>query len=143
MNTINCEDVLLAMMALIDGEESKFSSKQIEAHSANCPNCRQEIEQMQNLDKFFRLQKRRESDIDLWAVIRSKIMIQPKVAKESTWYLFLPLVAFLIAFKLLEIIPEHDFGLAIKVIPLALVITLFAFLKENPFKINTKLILEK
>jgi hypothetical protein len=39
-------------------------------------------------------------------------------------------------------IPERDLGFAIKVVPLILVITLFAFLKENPFKINAELILE-
>ena len=140
---INCEDILLAMMAVTDGEEANFSAAQIEIHSANCPNCRQEIEQMQSVDKFFRMQKRREQNVSLWSAIESNIITKPETVKQSNLYLFLLLIVSLIVYKLLEMLPERNFGLSFKIIPIILVVALFAFLKENPFKINTELRLEK
>ena len=140
---INCEDILLAMMAVTDGEESNFSAAQIETHSANCPNCRQEIEQMQSVDKFFRMQKRREQNVSLWSAIEPNIITKPEIVKQSNLSIFLLLIVSLIVYKLLEMLPERDFGLSFKIIPIILVVALFAFLKENPFKINTELTLEK
>jgi hypothetical protein len=40
-------------------------------------------------------------------------------------------------------LPAQDLGLAFKFVPLVLIVVLFVFLKENPFKINGELILER
>ena len=142
MNT-NCKEILLAVMAGLDGEKTNFSAQQIENHSATCPNCRQEIEQMQSVDSLFKLQKRREQNVNLWSAIESQIITKPETIKQSNLYLFLLLVVSLIVYKFLEMLPERDFGLMFKIIPIILVVALFALLKENPFKINTELTLEK
>src|SRR6185436_7562736 len=112
MKTITCEDVLLAMMALMDGEDSVLSAEQIEVHSANCENCRQELEQMQRVDNLFSLQKRREQDVDLWPAIEPNIMTVPKVVERSHWSLFILFGSLLLIYKLLEMFPERDLGLA-------------------------------
>ena len=140
---INCEEILFAMMAVIDGEEPNVSTAQIEIHSADCQNCRQEIEQMQSIDNLFKMQKRRKQNVSLWSAIEPNIITKPEIVKQSNLYLFLLLIVSLIVYKLLEMLPERDFGLSFKIIPIILVVALFAFLKENPFKINTELTLEK
>ena len=140
---INCEDILLAMMAILDSEKSNFSAEQIENHTADCPNCRQEIEQMQSVDSLFKMQKRREQNVNLWSVIEWQIITKPETVKPSNLYLFLLLIVSLIVYKLLEMLSERNFGSMFKIIPIILVAALFAFLKENPFKINTELRLEK
>jgi hypothetical protein len=48
----------------------------------------------------------------------------------------------LLGYRLAEMIPDRDFGLVFKLVPVLLVIAAFSYLRENPFKINTELRLE-
>ena len=138
MNKKICEDSLAAMMARLDGEESEFAGA-AEFHLTGCKNCRQEFEQMQNMDNLLKRQTRREQNADLWSAIEPRI--EPK--KQTSWKLFAFLAVFLVGYKLMEMLPDDGFGLWFKIVPLVFAIALFGFLKENPFKINTELILEK
>ena len=141
MNKLNCEDFLMAKMAELDGEKMGVSAEQIELHLANCENCRAELGQMLSLDSLLRRQARCEQDANLWPAIEQRIEAKPP--RQTKWQPFLFLGAFLVAYKLLEMLPETDLGFAFKIVPVIFIIALFAFLKENPFKINTELILEE
>lgn len=143
MNEINCENTMLAMSAVTDGEETLFSSEQAATHLLSCENCRREFEQMQIFAGLLNKQKRRGQDADLWRSIEKRIGAQTETASLIGWKMFLPLGAFLVAYKFLEMMPERDFGLLFKFVPLVFVVALFVFLKENPFKINTELGLEE
>src|SRR5687767_11788329 len=109
MNKKNCEDLLMAMMAQLDGEENEFA-EQAAFHLAECENCRKEFEQMQILDNLFKRQSRREQGADLWSVIEPRI--EPK--RQTNWQPFLFLGIFLVGYKLLELLPEDEFGLWFK-----------------------------
>jgi len=137
MNEMNCENVLMAKMAEIDGEETEISSEQMNLHFANCENCCQEIEQIRFTDILLKRQTRREQEADLWSAIEKQI--GARAASQIGWKPFVLLGVLLSACKLLEMVPERDFGLAFKLVPLAFVVALFVFLKENPFKINAEL----
>ena len=143
MNELNCEDILIQKSALLDGEKPEFSDEQIAAHPANCENCRQEIAQMENTFLMLKGQKRREQNADLWAAIEKRIESKPETASETNWQPFILFGVLLVVYKLLELLPERDFGWSLKIVPFILIIALFGFLKENPFKINTELILER
>lgn len=133
----NCEDILLALMAVFDGEKTDFSPEQLKTHTGACDNCRREIEQMQNTFNLLKEQERRGQNADLWSAI------EPRIEAKTNWRPLAFLIIFLVVYKLLEMLPERDFGLAFKIVPLVSVVALFVFLKENPFKINTELMLEK
>ena len=137
MNEINCENVLMAKMAEIDGEEPEITPEQINLHLMECETCRQELEQIQTADYLLKRQVRHEPKADLWMTIETRIDAQ----NDSTisWKPFVLLGTLLVAYKLLEMLPEKNFGLLFKLVPLVLIIVLFIFLKENPFKINTEL----
>ena len=144
MNTMKCEDAMLTTLALLDGEETtEISSEHAAAHLAGCENCRREIEQMQNTVNLFRGQQRREQSADLWFEIKQRLDEQTSNAPQIKWQPFLILVAGLVIYKLLEMLAEREFGLSLKLLPLILVVALFGFLKENPFRINTELALER
>jgi len=137
MNKETCEEILTALMAVFDGETTEFAPEQLNAHLSNCENCRREIEQMQNTFALLKSQERRAPETDLWSAIETRI------EAKTNWKPFAFLGVFLVVYKLLEMLPETDFGFVFKIVPLVFVIALFAFLKENPFRINTELILEK
>lgn len=139
MNEINCENALAAKMAEIDGEETVISPEQIDLHLATCENCLQEIEQMRFADNLLKRQVRREQAADLWPEIETRIGATG--VSQIDLKPFVLLGALLVAYKLLEMLPEHNFGLAFNLVPLVLIVATFVFLKENPFKINNELAL--
>lgn len=141
MNEIDCENMLMAKMAEIDGEEIDVSSEQINFHLANCESCRRVFEQMRVTDNLLKRQVRLEQTENLWSAIETRI--STKNASGIGWKPFALLGVLLFAYKLLEILPTQDFGLVFKLVPLVFIIALFAFLKENPFKINTRLVQEE
>ncbi len=143
MKNMNCEDILIQKMALIDGEKIGFSDEQIAAHLATCENCRQQSEQLQNTVGLLNRQKRREQGADLWSAIEKQINAEPEATFKIKWQMFVLLGVLLAVYKFVEMVPERDFGWALKFVPFVLIAALFGFLKENPFRINTELILEK
>jgi len=143
MKAMNCEDILIQKSALIDGEKAEFSDEQIAEHLSGCENCRQEIQQLEDTIGLLKRQKRQAQSADLWAAIEKQISAESKSILTVKWQPFVLVGIFLVIYKLFEMIPERDFGWVLKIVPFILIAVLFGFLKENPFKINSELILEK
>lgn len=141
MQELSCEDVLMAQMAATDGEEPMFSKEQLAAHMTSCVNCQNELKQLLTLDRVLASHALAEPPVDLWPTIENRI------AKAGSsvvrWQPFALLGLLLIIYKLLEMIPDRNPGFALKLVPLVIVIVLFILIKENPFRINTELVMEK
>ena len=137
----SCEQILMQKMALIDGEKTDLDAAQIDAHAAACQNCRREIAQLENTAALLARHERQIPNVDLWSAIDARISAE--TAPVVKWQPFAVLGILLVVYKLAEMIPERDLGWALKLAPFVLIAAVFAFLKENPFKINTELILEK
>jgi predicted anti-sigma-YlaC factor YlaD len=143
MKDMNCEDILIQKLASLDGEKTELSIVEINAHLATCENCRREIERLESTALLLGRQQRQAPDADLWPAIEKRIGAEAETTSAVKWQPFILLGGLLVAYKLLELIPERDFGWALKLVPFILVAAVFAFLKENPFRINTELRLEK
>ena len=136
MKQLSCEDVLMAQMAA-SGDEA--TDEQFAAHIAGCANCQHELKQLQTLDDLLAGHMLSESNVDLWPGVEKGI------AKRSTlsWKPFALIGLLLVIHKLLEMLPAQDLGVMFKLVPLVIVALLFVFIKENPFRINTELVLER
>ena len=141
MTELSCEDVLMAQMAAADEEESGFSTKQLAAHVAACANCQHELKQLQTLDQMLAGHTLSEPRIELWPAIENRIARPTRSA--ISWKPFALIGLLLVIYKLLEMLPARDPGLAFKLVPLVIVALLFVLIKENPFRINTELVLER
>jgi hypothetical protein len=139
----DCDNILMRKMALMDGEQIESNAAEPDAHLAACENCRREIEEMETTRHLLGRQTRKAESPDLWATIGTRIGAAPATAFETSRPPFVLIGVLLVVFKLLEMIPARDFGWALKTMPFVLAIALFVFLRENPFKINTELKLEK
>jgi hypothetical protein len=138
MKELNCEDVLMAQMATADGEEPEFRKELLAAHVAGCANCQHELEQLRALDQALAGHKLSESHVDLWPAIEKGI-----TKRALDWQPFAVIGLLLVINKLLEMLPAHDLGIALKLLPLLIVGLLFVLIKENPFRINTELVMER
>jgi len=136
MKELSCEDVLMAQMAAAGGETNE---EQFAAHIAGCANCQHELKQLQTLDHLLAGHTLSESNVNLWPAVEKGI------AKRSTlsWRPFALIGLLLVVHKLLEMLPDQDLGMTFKLVPLVIVALLFVFIKENPFRINTELVLER
>ena len=139
MKELSCEDVLIAQMALRDREEPPFSKEQIDAHVAGCLSCQHELQAVQALDQMLASQMLAEQRVNLWPAVEKRI------AKSSSmgWKPFALVGLLLVTYKMLEMLPARDPGLVFKLVPLVIVGLLFVLMRENPFRINTDLVLER
>jgi len=137
MKELTCEDVLMSQMAAADGEEPEFKTQQLAAHVADCANCQHELKQLQALDQLLAGHTLSEPQVDLWPAIENRI------AKRANWQPFALIGLLLVIYKLLEMLPARDPGMAFKLVPLVIIVLLFVFIRENPFRINTELVLER
>ena len=141
MKEPSCEDVLMAQMAAADGEEPAFSKELLAMHVAGCANCHHELEQLQALDQVLAGHTLQETRVDLWPAIENRI--GKRAGSVVGWQPFALISLLLVIYKLLEMLPARDPGMAIKLVPLVIVVLLFILIKENPFRINTELVLER
>ena len=141
MNETSCEQVLMAKMAELDGEQTDISTEQVKLHLDSCDNCRAEVRRMQEVDRALQTHIRHEHSADLWTTIGKRIGSDR--SRQLGWMPFAVVAMLLVVYKLVEMVPDRDPGLAIKLVPLVIVAVLFAVIRENPFKISSELILEK
>ena len=141
MKELTCENVLMAEMAAADGEDSGLSKEQLTAHIAACANCQHELTQLQTLDQLLAGQTLSEARVDLWPAIENRIA--KRTSSAPGWKPFALIGLLLVISKLLEMLPARDPGMAFKLVPLIIVALLFVLIKENPFRINTELVLER
>ena len=137
MKELSCEVVLMAQMATADGEEPEISKELLVTHIADCANCQHELKQSQALGQILASQTLSESYVDLWPAIENRI------TKRFGWQPFALIGLLLVIYKLLEMLPARDPGMAFKLVPLVIVALLFVLIRENPFRINTELVLER
>jgi hypothetical protein len=141
MKELSCEDVLKAQMSAADGEQPGIANELLAAHVAGCANCHRELEQLQALDQMLAGHTLGEARVDLWPAIENRIT--KRAASAVDWQPFAVIGLLLLITKLLEMLPARDLGVALKLVPLVIVALLFVLIKENPFRINTELVMEK
>ena len=135
MKELSCAEVLMAQMAA--DEAPGFSKEELAAHVAACADCQHELKQLDALDQVLARQTLSESQVDLWPAIENRIG-----KRTLGWKPFALIGLLLVIYKLLELLPAEDPGVAFKLAPLVIVALLFVFIKENPFRINTELVME-
>lgn len=140
MENISCEKVLMAKMAEADGEPLEISPAELESHLSTCHDCRAELVQLHETDLLFEVVSRNEQQADLWPAV-SDGLIQSSTT--IGWKPFAVVGVLLIAYKLIELLPAEDPGMPFKLLPLIIFGSLILFLRENPFRINTELVMEK
>ena len=143
MNKVDCEIVCMAAMAMADGYVSELSPDRIKAHLAGCADCRREVEHLQALLSLLDKQERRPRTENAWKRIEPRLRHAPASQRTSpVLYPFILLGGLLLGYRLIQIIPDRDFGFFFKLVPVLFVMAAFSYLRENPFKIHPELRLE-
>jgi predicted anti-sigma-YlaC factor YlaD len=135
---MNCDEALMMKMAELDGERTR--SADVDSHVDSCENCCRDLALMRNLDELFQKHERVESNSTVWPAVNERIS---KQASRVGWHIFAVAALALVAFKIIGMSLANEPGFLFGLVPLAIAGVLFALLRENPFKVNTELVLEK
>ncbi len=134
---MNCEQVRIAAMALADGETPPLPGAAIESHLAECAECRQELAELQACGRLWEAQSRQTHAVNLWPRVAGHLQSPIGQPEKRRW--LAALAALLVAFKLVEFIPNRSLGMWAQLVPLLLAAAIFAVTGQNPFQIKTEL----
>lgn len=134
-----CETVGMELMARRDGQPLSLSPEAVDEHLASCAACREEAEAMNKLEALLDSQRRAISDDDLWPLLEHRLKAEKRGGERMALRAFFFLGAALALYKLFELLPDHRIDIAFKLVPVIITISLFAYLRENPFKVNARL----
>lgn len=125
-------------MAAADGEEPEMTLTRIEAHLAECAECRAEIESLVRTSQAFASYRRRAQYAEVWDIVESRLTERAApVRVRRDIYIPLALAALFALYKIVELLPDHPPAAGIVLLPLVAGIALFILLKQNPFTITT------
>jgi hypothetical protein len=143
MEEANCQNVRISSMAEGDGVSTRLSLDQIEAHLATCAECRQEVDEMRALTGLLGMAERSTRYEQMWPLIEKRLDgLTLESNRLGDWRPFLVLGLLLAAYRIILAINGHDLGVSFKLVPFVLLIAVFVYLKENPFKVNSNLRLQ-
>src|SRR6185295_8473616 len=120
--TEQCTNVRVAAMAMEDGYQTEMPRDRIEAHLANCADCRLELDQLRAVATLLDSQKRQPRTEDLWAAIDERLTGAPAKTATTTWLPFTLLGLLLVGYKLVAMIPDRDFGVLFKLVPIVFIV---------------------
>ena len=143
MNKEYCEKIQVSAMAILDGEAPQLPEKDINKHLESCADCRLELEQQKQAAGLLDGQNRRIFAEDISSRIAVAIEEAEAGPKQpANVPAFVILCLFLLAYKIIEVLPAVTPGVALKMMPLLVILLFFSLLKQNPFTINQNLRLE-
>jgi predicted anti-sigma-YlaC factor YlaD len=140
MTELNCENVRMSAMAIADGEQPPLAASEVALHVNECAACRLEVEQLGVTARLLDAQERRSHGEDLWPLIEPRLAVAASGKRAKREWVFLLMLALVVpAYKILALVPDREFSPAVKLVPLAVALVVFALIRENPFRIKTNL----
>jgi predicted anti-sigma-YlaC factor YlaD len=133
-----CDDVMLSMMALADGETPPLAVEAVGAHLEGCSACRALSDELADTSRLLGACRRQTDSYDLWPALAPHLA-PPAARRVSAMAVapFAALVVILVAFRLL-LYGASGTALGLKLTAVALVVAAFLVARENPFKIEAE-----
>lgn len=136
MNKPSCEEMQMAAMAIEEGQVPDLPGPLVREHLSQCAACRDAAAAISSTLAILARQTRRRHAADLWPAIQRKV-----TPRHAAWP-YVALAVLLVVYKLIELVPDREWSIAIQIIPLLIGFGVFRILRQNPFQIATELRLE-
>jgi predicted anti-sigma-YlaC factor YlaD len=120
----NCEDIKIAMMALIDGELSEDDKIKVNVHLEKCPSCAKEFESFQSLKQETETMKLAKLPDEYWDDYWERVYNQ--LERGFGWILFSIGAVIVISFAIYESLKEFFYNPEVS-LPLKIGIAFLAF----------------
>jgi predicted anti-sigma-YlaC factor YlaD len=129
-----CDEVLVAVMARLDGETTALAAEQIDVHLAACSQCREALVAMTSLQRRLTGLTYGGPQLDLWPEVGRRI------GHESTrthgWVAFALVAAVCILWRTCQLLLDLPLPVLNAVVPLTLSLLLARWLVGDPLAIS-------
>jgi len=143
MNKEYCVRIRISAMAIRDGETAPLSEQEVSKHLESCTDCRLEIDKQRQATELLNGRSRQVFTHDVWPKIAAALEdTKGRPAQSANVAAFVVLCLFLLAYKVVEVLPSVTAGVGIRLIPVGVLVLFFALLKQNPFEVNPNLSLQ-
>jgi anti-sigma factor RsiW len=137
MDTAQCDAIVVAAMALMDGETAPIDPAEIDVHILTCRRCASEIERLRSLAERLAPFNRAAVTADVWPAIEAQLD-RPAVVPAG-----LVLTAgsvCLLAWRALEAVTMDPLALWTRTVSVGIVALVFLCLRVNPFRVEPRLV---
>ena len=130
-----CEDVLMAVWVLRDGEAASMRQSEIDDHVTTCAECRAAVAEIARLDRDLSRVDYERIDADLWPELRSTIVASSRPEKVSAGAL--PgLIVVLVTWRVGQLLLDLPAPVVNSIVPLACIVFVMWRLVGDPFAIH-------
>lgn len=137
-NDVSCDDCMLAVMVLGDGEAPDVSPDDIESHLVACESCQTWSAELADITSMLEGCRRQDDSHDLWPALAPSIVPQRAHRyHDKALAPFVVLVAALVGYRFVLLAAPGP-ELALKLLAIVLIVAAFAVARENPFRIETE-----
>ncbi len=135
-----CERIRISAMAIRDGETPSLSEQEVKKHLESCADCQLEIDQQGQAIELLEGRRWRVFAHDVWPEIAAALEgTKDRPTQPASPLPFVILCLFLLAHKVIEVLPSVTAGVMIKLAPVGVLVLFFTLIKQNPFEINPNL----
>jgi hypothetical protein len=131
-----CEQVLLAVMASLDGEAPALPAERIEAHLADCAECRAAVAPMQALQHQLEGLTWSGPPADLWPAVGARIGHHHAPARY--WIAFVLVAVVCVVWRTGQLVLDLPLPVVNAVVPLSLSMLLVRWLVGDPLAISDR-----
>ena len=131
-----CDDVQMAVLARLDGEEAALTPAEVDAHVVSCDVCRAAIADLTALHATLDRVSYGELDVDVWPMVRSHIATtSPQILRRERGAL-VGLAVGLGAWRLAQLLLDLPAPVVNSVVPLTLIVLVLWRFTGDPFAIR-------
>jgi hypothetical protein len=131
-----CDEVRMAVLARLDGEQATLTSEEVDAHSASCDACQLALGDFRTLHGSLDRVDYERLDLDLWPTVRQRLGADASSRAAESGAL-LGLTAALVAWRLAQLLLEWPAPVINSIVPLVLIVVVLRWLTGDPFAIRT------
>jgi hypothetical protein len=131
-----CDDVQMAVLARLDGEDAALTPAEIDAHVVSCEACRAAVAEFTTLHSTLDRVSYGELDVDVWPTVRSHITTtSPQLLRRERGAL-IGLAVGLVTWRLAQLLLDLPAPVVNSIVPLALIVLVLWRFTGDPFAIR-------
>lgn len=130
-----CRNVLIAVMASLDGEMGEMRSEEIDVHLDACPRCRESVARMKAMHARLGSLTYEPAEIDLWPDIHSRILHESAPHRRER-LAFALIAAVCLVWRTGQLVFDLPAPVVNGLLPLAAAMLILYWLAGDPLTIN-------
>jgi hypothetical protein len=137
MDRFDCDTVVMAAMALMDGESAPVDPAEIDRHVRTCRRCASEMAALRSLAGTLAPMRRAAVTADVWPAIEARL---ERAAVFPAGLVLAAALVFLLTWRAFEAAALDPLAMWTRPVTIGVAVLLFLCLRVNPFRVDPRLV---